>query len=74
MTTWEQIAEKARGLTPESQREVLDFLEFLHTRENSKQPRRSAAGLLADLNVDVSDEDIEEARQEMWSNFPRRDI
>jgi hypothetical protein len=74
MTTWEQISEKAKGLTPTSQREVLDFVEFLLARESSRQPGRSAAGLLADLNVDVSDEDIEEARREMWAAFPRRDI
>jgi len=64
-TTWELIAEKAKVLTPEKQREVLDFIEFPPTRENSKQPRRSAAGLLADLDIDVSDEDIAEARREM---------
>jgi hypothetical protein len=74
MTTWELIAEKAKVLTPEKQSEVLDFLEFLRARENPKQPRQSAAGLLADLGIDVSDEDIEEARREMWSNFPHRDI
>lgn len=74
MTTWELIAEKAKGLRPDEQREVLDFLEFLGSRENPKRPRRSAAGLLADLNADISDEDIERARQEMWSNFPRRDL
>ncbi len=74
MTTWETIAERARDLTPERQREVLDFLEFLRTRDNTKQPRRSAAGLLADLNVDISGEDIDEARREMWSDFPRRDV
>jgi hypothetical protein len=74
MTTWETIAERARDLTPERQREVLDFLEFLRTRDNTKQPRRSAAGLLADLNVDISGEDIDEARREMWSDFPRPDV
>ena len=74
MTTWEQIAEKAKRLTPEKQREVLDFLDFLRAREHSTKPRRSAAGILADLNVDVSNEDIEEVRREMWSNFPHRDI
>jgi len=73
MTTWELIAEKARALTLEKQREVLDFLESLRARQVSRQPRRSAAGLLADLDIDISDEDIEAARREMWSNFPRRD-
>jgi hypothetical protein len=26
---------------------------------------------LADLNVNLTEEDIREARQEMWGNFPR---
>jgi hypothetical protein len=71
MTTWEMIAEKAKTLGPERQREVLDFLEFLALRESAMSPRRSAAGLLADLNVDISDEDLDSARKEMWSSFPR---
>lgn len=36
--------------------------------------RRSLEGLWADLGVDVSDEDIAEARREMWGGFPREDI
>jgi hypothetical protein len=74
MTTWEMIAEKAKVLGPERQRELLDFLDFLASRESPKAPRRSAAGLLADLNVDISDEDLDEARKEIWSNFPHREI
>jgi hypothetical protein len=33
------------------------------------KPRRSLYGLWSD--VDVSADDIDEARREMWSNFPR---
>jgi hypothetical protein len=32
-TTWEMIAEKVKGLGPERQREVLDFLDSLVTNE-----------------------------------------
>jgi hypothetical protein len=35
------------------------------------QPLESAYGLWADLNIDISAEDIDEARREMWGNFPR---
>ena len=70
MTTLEMIAQKAKDLTPEKQREVLDFLDFLRARDVPQKPRRSAAGLLADLGVDLSDEDIDQARREMWSDFP----
>lgn len=36
--------------------------------------KRSSYGILADLNVDLSAEDIDEARREAWANFPREDI
>jgi len=31
-------------------------------------------GLWADLDMRVTDEDIAEARHEMWGNFPREDF
>jgi Arc/MetJ-type ribon-helix-helix transcriptional regulator len=37
----------------------------------STNPRRSPYGLLADIRSDISAEDIDEARREMWAGFPR---
>jgi Protein of unknown function (DUF2281) len=74
MTTWELIAEKARGLPADKQQELLDFAEFLRERTTTKAPLKSAAGLWADLGIDITAEDIDEARREMWGNFPREDI
>ena len=73
MTTWEIIAEKAKELPQEKQLEVLDFLEFLRTRPRIRRPLRSPAGLWKDLGINLSEEDIAEARREMWGNFPRDD-
>ncbi len=73
MTTWEIIAEKAKELPPEKQLQVLDFLESLSKRIVKKKPLRSPAGLLKDLGINLSEEDIAEARREMWGNFPRED-
>lgn len=73
MTTWEIIAEKAKELPPEKQLRVLDFLESLSKRTVKKKPLRSPAGLLKDLGINLSEEDIAEARREMWGNFPRED-
>ncbi len=42
--------------------------------ERQKTPKRSLLGLWEDLNNNVSAEDIDEARREMWGNFPREDI
>ena len=47
-----------------------DLREGLHP----KRPRRSLLGLWADLGSAPSAQDIDEARREMWANFPREDI
>ena len=40
----------------------------------AERPRRSLEGLWADLDVDISDEDIDSARRDMWGGFPREDL
>jgi hypothetical protein len=70
----ELVIEKLRELPPEKQREVLDFVEFLQYKTAPKRPRRSLKGLWADLDIEITDEDIREARREMWGNFPRSDV
>jgi hypothetical protein len=35
---------------------------------------RSLRGLWRDLDIDVTKEDIEEVRREMWERFPREDV
>jgi hypothetical protein len=71
MTIEQQVLEKLRDLPPEKQKEVLDFVDFLKEKNEPKTPRRSLLGLWADLNIHISEEDIAEARREMWGNFPR---
>jgi len=64
MTIWETIAERARELPAETQRKVLDFVEFLRVHETPKRPLRDVAGLFK--GFDISPEDIDTARREMW--------
>lgn len=71
MTIEEQVLEKLRDLPPEKQKEVLDFVDFLKEKNGSAKPRKSLRGLWADLNIHITEEDIAEARREMWGNFPR---
>jgi hypothetical protein len=54
------------------QREVLDFVEFLRVHAAPKRPLRDVAGLFK--GFDISPEDIDEARREMWGAFPREDV
>ncbi|HUE20549.1 MAG TPA: DUF2281 domain-containing protein [Bryobacteraceae bacterium] len=74
MTIEEAILEKVRLLPPEKQHEVLDFTEFLQARTATNEPREPLRGLWKDLAVSVTEEDISEARREMWGDFPRESI
>jgi hypothetical protein len=67
------IVERVKHLPPDKQRAVLDFAESLQENGHAKRrgPLKSLEGLWADLHVNVTDEDIAEARREMWGNFPR---
>ena len=71
MTIEEKVLQNLRELPPEKQKEVLDFVRSLQDNNGSPKKLRSLEGLLEDLNVDFTDEDIAIARREMWGNFPR---
>jgi hypothetical protein len=60
-----------RALPPERQQTLLDFAEFLKSRSETVEEPTTGYGLRADLGVDLSDEDLKEARREMWAGFPR---
>jgi hypothetical protein len=69
------ILKGLKQLSPVRKQEVLDFVEFLRKKEVSpSQPRKSLEGLWADTGTSITAEDIDEARREMWGNFPREDI
>ena len=68
------VVEKLRSLPPDKQQEVLDFAEFLERKTRQPEQRRSLEGLFAHLGVHITEEDIAEARREMWGNFPREEI
>ena len=70
MSIEQSLVDKLRMLPPDKQQEALDFVEFLQQKAQARQPRRSLEGLWADLGLDVTEEDIAEARREMWGNFP----
>jgi len=42
--------------------------------EPNPPPRESLYGLWKDLGFDVTSEDIDAVRKEVWKNFPREDI
>lgn len=67
----EEVIEKLRALPEEKQRLVLEYVDTLGERNEGRRPRRSLKGLLSDVRVSITEEDIAEARREMWGNFPR---
>jgi len=71
MTIEEQVLEKLRDLPPERKEEVLEFVDSLRKKDLAKKPFRNLRGLWNDLNIDITEEDIAQARREMWGNFPR---
>ncbi len=59
------VLEKLRILPHEQQQEVLDFAEFLNLKHvPMKHPRRDWIGTASDLSVELTEEDIAEARRE----------
>ena len=74
MNLEQAVLDKLRALPPERQQEVLDFAEFLQQKSLVKRPLKSVKGLWANLDIDITEKDIAEARKEMWKDFPREDI
>ena len=74
MNLEQAVLEKLRSLPPNQQQEVLDFAEFLQQKNILKRPLKSVKGMWAHLDMDITEEDIAQARKEMWGNFPRGDI
>ena len=76
MTTYEQVLTIAEQLSPNDKARLLEDISAALRRDlantETKKPKQSLFGLWE--GVSVSAEDIDEARREMWGNFPREDI
>ncbi len=73
--TFDQVLELAEQLPPTDQARLIEQLAPRIARVlAAAQPsqRESLRGLWQ--GVDITDEDIAEARREMWASFPREDI
>jgi hypothetical protein len=66
MTLEQAILDAVRALPEDKQKEVLDHAEHLRGQEaHLRAPRKPGRGLWADLKVDLSAEEIDEARHEV---------
>ena len=74
MSIEEAVLEKLQRLPPDKKQEVLDFLNSLQSKVRTHSSGRSLKGLWADLEIQISDQDIADARRDLWTNFPREDF
>ena len=74
MSIEKSVLKKLLKLPADKQKEVLDFVESLEKKTDSKGRWHSLKGLWADLGVEISPEDIAKARREMWGGFPGEDL
>ena len=87
MSQEELLLERWRDLSPQKQQELLNIagqfaasdeieLTIAHTSLNntaSPTSKRSLKGLWANQPTNISYEEIQALRREMWSNFPREE-
>lgn len=70
MTIQQKINIQIAMLPAEKQKKVLEFIESL-AQPSVKKPTKNLEGALTYLKINLSDEDIDEARAEIWNKFPR---
>jgi hypothetical protein len=71
--SFEQVITLSDSLSPlEKVRLVEHVINSLKNDIEPKMPRKLLRGLWNDTNI--SAEEIDEARKEMWGSFPREDI
>jgi uncharacterized protein Yka (UPF0111/DUF47 family) len=70
----EEVVDMVRGLSPlDKVRLVEEVMALLgeDLAQPQPAPKRSMYGIWKDVHI--TEEDIDEIRQEMWPNFPRED-
>ncbi len=62
---------KRAKVTDSARSEAMTETEVLEHGPSSPVLRRNIKGLWANFDIDITEDDIAVARQEMWGNFPR---
>jgi len=74
MSIVEELVETVKRLPRDKQLRVRALAMQLQSEADAEPPGppfKSFLGALAHLHCDISEEDIDQARREMWGNFPR---
>lgn len=78
MITLDEILDLAKQLSVVDKVRLIERIapeiegDLAHDVSPGPQPRTPIVGMW--VGVHITEEDIEEARREMWGNFPREDI
>jgi hypothetical protein len=77
--TFEDVLQLAKQLSPGQKLRLIaaiapDLEEPLRHAEGDQQPLQSLYGLWQEFGVEISAEEIDAARREMWGTFPRDDV
>lgn len=71
MISEDVLLEKIKVLPPNLKQKAIDYIESLQSNVVPTQKRKSLKGSLAHLNIKITDEDIREARNEMWRGYTK---
>ena len=71
MTSEEVLLKTFKILPTNRKQELLDYAKILEQKEAVKKPRVSLKGIWADFDVNITAEDIREARNEMWRGYTK---
>ena len=71
MVSEEVLLQKIKVLPPDLKQKAIEFVESLQKEARKKNPRVSLKGIWADMNVNITEEDIREARNEMWRGYTK---
>jgi hypothetical protein len=77
--SFEEVLDLAKRLPPRQKLRLIeaivpDLAAPLAEVEEKAKPLRPLYGLWKDLGIDLSAEDIDAARRDMWGTFPREDV
>lgn len=71
MTSEEVLLQKIKVLPPNLKQKAIEFVDSLQNEAAAKPKRKSLKGALAHLNIQISDQDIRQARNEMWRGYTK---
>jgi len=69
-----ELIERTRRLPASKQQKVIEFFQARQRDGEVVHRLRPVGGLWEGLSVDLTAEDIDDARRAIWSDFPRENL